>query len=322
MDGIPKEGILVVELSFLIFETALLQALSLGFEAFAIHHFGANLDFGNNRQFIKFSFACFDCALVIAYLIVRYSYYFGIPTIEGALDRIGCCSFGRNRPKGHSENKSKSSATNGYYLSRTARNIGALHALSFIVLCLYQHYYVGSWSYYGLDNYFLNRTAAENYANGGELLPSSSMIDYTRAGSMLLFHPIKEEFIFRVTMVPIFRYRFKRADYAVLGAATIFGLIHAANLFSGRFAFSYVVLQCSFAFLCGMFYSLQFLLTNNVWNVIFLHMTNNLFSSFVPAHRAIDVSDPIVFGLLAFTCIIYGAECRHGFRKLHEQKDE
>ena len=84
----------------------------------------------------------------------------------------------------------------------------------------------------------------------------------------------------------------------------------------------YVYLQCIFAFLIGIFYGLEMVLTDNIINVIILHIVNNIFASFVPIKRKIDLNDPIITSLLFVTICIYSYYCYYGYHRLIKKMEE
>ena len=110
----------------------------------------------------------------------------------------------------------------------------------------------------------------------------------------------------------------------VLFSSVLFGLLHCANFFSvkNEYASSYVYLQCIFAFLIGIFYGLEMVLTDNIINVIILHIVNNIFASFVPIKRKIDLNDPIITSLLFITICIYSYYCYYGYHRLIKKMEE
>ena len=124
---------------------------------------------------------------------------------------------------------------------------------------------------------------------------------------MILLNPIKEEILFRLTAVSILCYRLESKVNGVWLSSLLFGLLHCANFFSVQheYATNYVVLQCVFAFFIGIFYALEMVITQNLMNVILLHVVNNIFASFVPVTRDVDFGDPIISYMLVVTVVIY-----------------
>lgn len=86
-----------------------------------------------------------------------------------------------------------------------------------------------------------------------------------------------------------------------------FGLIHILNLFTAKTNYSatYCALQIILGTTVGWFYSLHIILYDSLFQVICMHIANNLYSSFLPLDLAITMDDPILVCSLASTVIVY-----------------
>lgn len=86
-----------------------------------------------------------------------------------------------------------------------------------------------------------------------------------------------------------------------------FGLIHILNLFTAKTNYSatYCALQIILGTTVGWFYSLHIILYDSLFQVMAMHIANNLYSSFLPLDLAITMDDPILVCSLASTVIIY-----------------
>ena len=63
-------------------------------------------------------------------------------------------------------------------------------------------------------------------------------------------------------------------------------------------------------------------ITQNLMNVILLHIVNNIFASFVPVTRDVDFGDPIISYMLFVTVIIYAYYCHRGYKLLLRDVDD
>ena len=296
--------IIWLDLTLLIFETIVISSLSklivssmsdylLSEEEVTIVTRTASMK--DYKQIIQLGSAILQFLIVSTYLSVRYCIYFNISNAKMFLRKI--CTGKSIRPS-----------------SETVQLV-FVHGISFLLLCGYQEYIIKEWKYYSFDNYNLNDSVDNN---------NHFEIDYVKGINMILLNPIKEEFLFRLTVVSILCYRMDSKINGVLFSSVLFGLLHCANFFSvkNEYASSYVYLQCIFAFLIGIFYGLEMVLTDNIINVIILHIVNNIFASFVPIKRKIDLNDPIITSLLFVTICIYSYYCYYGYHRLIKKMEE
>ena len=287
-----------LDLTSLIFETIVISSFSkLVFTNGTSYLLSETTSIDSNQnyeQLIRLASAILQFLILVVYLSVRYCFYFSIPNVK---------TFIRKTFTGKS-----------IYPSSQTLQVSLVHGISFLLLCVYQEYVIKEWKYYSFDNYNLHN----NTAVIGASKNIKFELDYAKSINMIFLNPIKEEFLFRLTVVSILCYRLNNKVNGVMLSSVLFGLLHFANFFSlkSEYASSYVYLQCVFAFLIGIFYALEMILTENLLNVILLHIVNNVFASFVPIHRSIDLNDPVVTFLLLVTICIYSCYCYHGYQRL------
>ena len=300
-----------LDLTFLVFETIIVTSLSrLLFSDGAKYLFRAVVAdtsseniVGEYEQTIQGVSLLLQFFTICLYLSVRYCIYFGISGPREFFRKI--CSTKKGFP------------------SPRALQVSIVHLVSFILMCAYQKYVIKEWKYYSFENYkaHTNVTVLDGAKIEVQGMPHKSdnfKVDYMKGLAMILLNPIKEELLFRLTTISILCYRLDSKVNGVWLSSLLFGLLHCANFFSvqHKYAINYVVLQCVFAFLIGIFYALEMVITQNLMNVILLHVVNNIFASFVPVTRDVDFGDPIISYMLFVTVIIYAYYCHRGYKLL------
>jgi len=132
-----------------------------------------------------------------------------------------------------------------------------------------------------------------------------SQLELYKVSNFLIFTPILEELVFRGILTYILATRIQHKGKCILFSNLIFGLFHLVNLFGSSYSFWYVLLQVFLGMEIGLFYGCQFLLSQNIWECIILHMVNNITSSFLPA-TTLEFADPLITVSLLQTVIVYG----------------
>lgn len=143
-------------------------------------------------------------------------------------------------------------------------------------------------------------------------------IEWTRIIRIIVAAPVTEELVFRGILVSIFSMYASEAPVLfrtmlkVLGPGLLFASIHLINFIGHNFTSVYILAQIGVALLFGIFYSQRFILTNTLWEPIFLHVTNNICSkydalrlysstSFVRTDDAFSFSNPLVLYPCTYT---------------------
>ena len=258
--------------------TALSAFLQFVYQVIYLHTFDAVVE----PSSCKVIFAVVDLWLNILYFLRRDK-------------RFWCCSANRVSPP---------------FLHENTVKVVILHTIVFFGMCFYQCFVLHEWKYYSLENYF-----KQNSGNGGF---DFGQVDLPRALNMLIIHPIKEEIYFRVVLVSLIRKRLKSWMETILATSFFFALLHVSNFYSSNYAVNYVILQCCFALIVGSFYAVQFALTRSFCDVIVLHITNNVFASFVSSKDHIDFDDRLLNCLFAGTLAFYSFVCIKGFEELKQ----
>ena len=307
-----------LDLTFLVFETLIVTSLSrLIFSEGAKSLFRAAVADSSSENIVGAYERTIEAVSMLLqffticlYMSVRYCIYFGI---SGPREFFG-----------------KIFSTKKSFPSPRAIQVSTVHLISFILMCVYQKYVIKQWKYYSFENYKIHRNVtvldsveveAGNVPHYGD---NNFEIDYMKGLAMILLNPIKEEILFRLTAVSILCYRLESKVNGVWLSSLLFGLLHCANFFSVQheYATNYVVLQCVFAFFIGIFYALEMVITQNLMNVILLHIVNNIFASFVPVTRDVDFGDPIISYMLVVTVVIYAYYCHRGYKLLLRDIDD
>ena len=110
--------------------------------------------------------------------------------------------------------------------------------------------------------------------------------------------PLREEFAFRgVLFFTIYRRLGNDPAYALLASFlvnTVFGALHLANLLGTQFSLAYISLQCGLGVLVGTFYSVRFFVCKSLFEIICMHIVNNVCASLF-SFEEINILDPITF---------------------------
>jgi membrane protease YdiL (CAAX protease family) len=129
-----------------------------------------------------------------------------------------------------------------------------------------------------------------------------------RCAQLLLLIPLREEFVFRVWVLHIFRNRTPGKQAAVLTGA-FFGLTHLANASSREFSWSFVRLQVFLSTLIGTLLGTRMLLEGRergLLEPLMLHCINNLAACMLRFTADIDFSDTYNLASLTQTVLIFG----------------
>lgn len=129
-----------------------------------------------------------------------------------------------------------------------------------------------------------------------------------RCAQLLLLIPLREELVFRVWVLHIFRNRTPGKQAALLTGA-FFGLTHLANASSSEFSWSFVRLQVFLSTLIGTFLGTRMLLEGRkrgLMEPLTLHCFNNLASCMLRFTADIDFSDTYNLASLTQTVLIFG----------------
>jgi len=157
----------------------------------------------------------------------------------------------------------------------------------------------------------------KNYLKDDQFDPSAT-------AEMLLFSPIREEIIFRGVMFSIFYRRvggIKPRDkfLCVVCSSLIFGSVHLINLFGHEYSLFYICLQVTLGVMVGGLYCLRFVISDGLTETILLHMSNNLFSSFLPLDLEFNINDPLIIFPLLETFAVYSLLIFFCYRELMRQ---
>lgn len=228
-----------------------------------------------------------DLVGVLALLAWRYSGYFGV-SMRVFLARLRLGAF---------------------HVSAFARRMIAYHVAGMLVLLLMQVTIV-DW-FFALDNFMAEDASIVSGTEGvgggdGESVGSSDVVEsgsaaadavvtgagtvfnYGRALELVVASPVREEFVFRVIVFYAAFVRYPSVPVSACIANVLFATVHLLNAYSLRYGALYVALQVAVGFIVGVFYSLRFAVTGSVWEVIVLHVVNNIGAAFVPADGSVD----------------------------------
>jgi len=154
-----------------------------------------------------------------------------------------------------------------YSLSMIGCAFIAYQLLGFCVLLLYQRL-TNQWIF-SMNNYL-------RFSEDGK----SVAIDYIRSIQLLIGSPIIEEIVLRDILYRLIYSRTKNVLMGFVGANACFSALHIINMLVNASGF-YAAFQVVAAFIVGMWFSTRLYLTQNVIEVILLHVANNLFASFL-----------------------------------------
>lgn len=182
------------------------------------------------------------------------------------------------------------------------------HTIGLGVMAAMQHL-SGRWLF-GWDNYYVaaakNTTAISDTTTAATTAMGlttaaqlTETIDWVQLLEIFALAPIREELLFRGILFVIIYRRIgglstdsKKATLLV--CAAVFGMIHLLNFFGSRYPPPYISLQIALGSMIGLFYSVRFLGSGTIWEPIWLHVFNNVCSSFLPLSTNMDVTDPLI----------------------------
>lgn len=237
-----------------------------------------------------------DALGVLGLLTWRYSGYFGLHSRD-FLRRLGARRVA---------------------VSRFARNVMLYHIGGFLVLLALQALSVTEW-YFSMENFLVNVPTVLPHSVDAAMADAGGkvrMFDLGRALELIVLSPLREEFVFRVVVFYAAFVRYPSVPIVATVTNALFATVHLTNAYSLRFGALYVVLQVGLGFLVGMFYSMRLAVTGSVWEVVLLHVVNNLTASVVPADGSVDYSELRVLLPLAQTTLVYALCCLASYRQL------
>jgi len=270
----------LLEATFCFFEFLFLFVMAKDFGKNIYHEFSLTLP-----MWFTFLINVFANALVIYWTLWRFAYSIGLRPAQLA-SRLGLTSL---------------------RVSWTAVAIVGIQGLGAVIMVLLQLWY-GRWIF-SLKNYYTQEDKFE----------------WTGVTEMLVLSPFREEIIFRGAMFSIFYRRIggksaKEKRLCIISSSLIFGLVHLLNLFGSEYSIFYIVLQVTLGIMVGALYNLRFVINGGLIETILLHMSNNVFSSFLNLNLIFDWLDPLIIFPLLETFIVYGLLIYFSHQELMKQK--
>lgn len=195
--------------------------------------------------------------------------------------------------------------------SNVTLSVIVLHSLGFCAMMLAQSYW--DTEVFSTANYFISKSRDETMIG---------TVDWIMIADMLIIAPLREELMFRAIVFCIFYVRLgddtpRSKIQCAIGSAAVFGLIHCLNMLGVRYQSVYIMLQVALGIELGLFYALEYARTESIYPTIIMHMTNNLYSSFISVDQELDLTDPLIAIPLAQTAIVYGVLIWISIRKLY-----
>ncbi|ETV93276.1 hypothetical protein H310_12706 [Aphanomyces invadans] len=219
-----------------------------------------------------------DATFVCLYVLRRSASNFHQPSLRAWIRRLGLYPFS---------------------LSSLAIAWIVYQVVGFLAVWSYQRHtneWIWSWgNYYSVDG-----TSATHELQRSHIL------------EILVLSPIKEELVFRGVAFHVLSNRCASGSRpipsssrscrvpnhpkaAALCVSIVFGCTHLVNLMHAKFSVLYVAIQTCLGVQIGFFYGLQYLHTGSLFQVIVLHIVNNLLSSFTSTQMDITASALLQF---------------------------
>jgi membrane protease YdiL (CAAX protease family) len=176
------------------------------------------------------------------------------------------------------------------HLTNTAKVVIGINGVGIalmILLQLYQHTWI-----YSLDNL---------------LKAEKNDIDYLRTWQYLVGAPVIEEIILKVIMITVIFRRTKDILFSIFAANTSFAALHLINALQHASKY-YVVFQAVAALELGLFFSTRYILSQNLFESITLHVLNNATAIWIPINitqeQLYTYLPSIVLSMLVYAVVI------------------
>eukprot|EP01080_Neovahlkampfia_damariscottae_P001274 gene1274-11361_t len=122
-------------------------------------------------------------------------------------------------------------------------------------------------------------------------------IAYFKILQLLIASPIIEEVVLRVILFTLYL-------SSLLFTNISFSALHLVNLLRGSSVF-YSIFQITMAVIIGLFYSTRYYITYNLYEIVSLHMLNNLFAIIIPIDLDSKVLYPWFYLSILYTILTY-----------------
>jgi membrane protease YdiL (CAAX protease family) len=146
-------------------------------------------------------------------------------------------------------------------------------------------------------------------------------IAYSKVLQMIIASPIMEEVILRVILFTLLLQRTRNVIFSIIFTNIGFSALHVVNMWRDTSSF-YTIFQILFAFVVGNYYSTRYFITDNLVEMVSLHIINNFFASFVPITLKYEDLYPYFLIPVAFSFVFYSVLLFFDFYEIFYSVDD